>query len=759
MPKSNEEQFVPADKFSVDRAMTPLLEITKKPHFLGSDAHSEVQQFLISEIQKLGLSPHIQEGYNYNPKSKVFTRPSNIVARIPGTEEEGKALLLLSHYDSAAVASFGAADDASGIVTILESVRAFLSTGNKPKNDIIILFTDSEEISLDGAQLFVNEHPWVKNIGLVLNFEARGTGGPSNMILETNQGNSKLIKAFVEANPKFPVASSLMYSVYKLLPNDTDSTVFREVADIDSFFFAFIDEHYNYHTANDAYYNLDRNSLAHQGSYLLPLLHYFSESDLSSLKSEKEHVYFNFPLIKIVHYPFSWIFPILIITTILFLLITFYGISSRNLDLRIIIKGFVPLIGALLITGFFGFFGWKLIQLLYPNYNEIQQGFTYNGHWYIAFFVAVSLSFCFLFYRKKYKKQELSSLFVAPLFFWLIINYVIAVYLKGAAFFIIPVFFGLISFIYLLFKKEANLLFLSILTIPAIFIFAPLIQFFPVGLGLKMIVISCVFTTLLFVLILPVFGFYRRKNSLAILCILASVFFFIKAHSKSSFTENRKKPNSLVYYEDTDKQKSYWLTFDKKLDEWTKQYLGDSLQSASNFIDSASYSKYGINYTYGAKSNFRSFKKSDIILRRDSVIDQKREIIFTIMPERNIHKIEMYSYQTNEFQDVEFNGVQAKHSEVSTYRGEKNPVFVHYYLNNRDSLQVKISTEIHTNPNFKILEYSFDLMSNEELQVIERPKNMMPKPFVLNDAIIIKHDLFIDSLKLDSKDSLELNKN
>jgi Zn-dependent M28 family amino/carboxypeptidase len=40
---------------------------------------------------------------------------------------------------------------------------------------IIILFSDAEELGLNGAALFVTQHKWAKDIGLVLNFEARGS--------------------------------------------------------------------------------------------------------------------------------------------------------------------------------------------------------------------------------------------------------------------------------------------------------------------------------------------------------------------------------------------------------------------------------------------------------------------------------------------------------------------------------------------------------------------------------------------------------
>ena len=755
-PHYEGDETAPASDFSVDRALRPLSEISKKPHYLGSEGHEEVRRILISELRKLGLEPHIQKGFSLNPESKTLDKPINIVARLKGSED-GKALLLLSHYDSALVPSFGASDAGSGVVTILESVRAYLASRQLPKNDIIILFSDAEEIGLDGAKLFVNEHPWAKNVGLVLNFEARGSSGPSNMILETNGGNAKLVKEFIAANTDFPVASSLMYSVYKMLPNDTDSTIFREDGDIPSFFFAFIDSHFNYHTANDTFYNLSRNSLAHQGSYLLPLLHYFADADLSNLKAETDDVYVNLPLVKMVSYPFSWILPMLILAGLLFLFLIFYGFHKRKLNGKMIALGFVPLLLSLIICGIAGVFGWKLILALYPQYLEIQQGFTYNGHWYIAFFVFLSLAITFAIYKKFTNKFNEPPYYLAPLLFWLLINVAVFIFLKGAAFFIIPVFFALLSFFVMLRQERPNLLAMALLAVPALFLFAPLIQFFPVGLGLKMLVISCVFTVLLFGLLWPVFGYYKMKGLLSTVCLLLAILFFGIAHSKSDFSEERRKPNSLVYYKDADADKTYWLTYDKEIDEWTRQYLGENPEDASKILGDVAYNKYGTKFSLANRAPQKTIPNFEVILEADSLVENLRKVMFTIVSKRKVNKIDLYAENT-EFQSLIFNGKEMPASRISEdYRGTRNSALINYYVSENDSLKVQFSVAKEAPVTFKVMEYSFDLMEDAQFNIPKRPDYTMPKPFVITDAVAVKRTFSVDSLRLKARDTLPIN--
>lgn len=754
MPQKGTSASIPETEFSTDRALIPLKEISKAPHYYGSGEHKRVGTFLENELKKLGMETQTQEGFVLNPEEKKLVKPKNIIGRFKGSGE-GKALLLLSHYDSALVPSYGASDAGSGVATILESLRAYLADGRTPKNDIIVLFSDCEEISLGGASLFVNEHPWAKDVGFVMNFEARGSGGPSVMILESNAGNSKLVDAFIDANPEYPVASSLMYSVYKILPNSTDSTVFRVDGDIDSFFFAFIDDHFDYHTANDTVENLDIESLQHQGSYLLPLLSYFADADLSNLKAEEDQVYVNMPLIKMISYPFSWILPMVVIAAVVLIVLIFFGIKKDKIDARGIGKGFIPLMVSLILSGLIGFYGWQLLLKVYPQYEEVLHGFKYNGHSYIAFFVFLSLAILFWAYRKFTEKEKVASVFVAPIILWMLINTIVLVYLKGAGFFIIPVFFGLLSLWVLIRQEKPNLLLMALLSAPAIFILAPLIQFFPVALGSKMAVIGCVFTVLLFGLLLPVFGHYKNKKFLSILCFLFALVFLVSAHFKSDFSETRQKPNSLIYYQDADTQKAYWMTYDKILDSWTKGYLGENPNEPSKEIAMVPTSKYNSGYTYTSEAPLKEIQSFDTTLNMDTIIEGDRKVSFTIFPKRKTNKIDLYANKDISFKSLEYNGNKLPLDSIdSLYRERKSDELLQYFLSNNDSLEVSFSIEKDTPVSFTAIEYSYDLMSNPEFTINKRPKDMMPKPFVVTDAIAIKKIININSMTRKTQDTL-----
>lgn len=728
LPHYNPDEVVVDTEFSTNRALQHVKEISKEPHGVGFPAHTTVRNYITNELKNLGLETSLQEGYTSGDWGNL-SKAENILARIKGSES-GKALLLLSHYDSSPHSSHGASDAGSGVATILESVRAFLKTNTTPKNDIIILISDAEELGLNGADLFVDKHEWLKDVGLVLNFEARGSGGPSYMLMETNKGNSKLISEFIAANPEFPVANSLAYSIYKMLPNDTDLTVFREEGDVEGFNFAFIDDHFDYHTAMDNYERLDRKTLAHQGSYLMPLLIHFSNADLTNLKSLDDNVYFNVPFFKMVSYPFTWIMPMLILAIIFFIILLISGFKKKVLKGKDILKGFIPVLFTLIINGIVGYYSWTFLKWVYPAYNDILHGFTYNGHAYILAFTLFSLGTCFYAYYR-FKVIKTANLLVAPFIIWILICGLVAIYLKGAAFFIIPLYSFLVAFYVHINQKNPNPFLLVFLGIPALFIFAPLVQMFPVGLGLKMMVASTLLTTLIFFLLLPLVTKYRKKGALAFLSFLLFAGLMVSAHMNSSFSKERPKPTSLLYVLNVDDDEAMWATYEHQLSDWTSQYITKKVVD-NKLTKKVISSKYGSNFTYTNDAPLKNVPKPTIEVQLDTVINAIRNIRLCITPNRPINRLELF---TNDIDVLKANVNGVELSEHFLQNRNSGRLITNYIS---DKNYTDITLEVPKDKEFEltIYEASNDLLDNALFTIPERKEDQIPMPFVLNDAIL-----------------------
>ncbi|WP_372793727.1 M28 family peptidase [Lutibacter sp.] len=743
MPSGAVKNQVKKTEFSTERALSHLKKITKKPHFTGTFEHKLVRNYIVSQLKELGLQVEIQEQVAVNRKWRAATNTKNILARIKGTEK-GKALLLLSHYDSNPHSSLGASDAGSGVVVILEGVRAFLAQNQQPKNDIIICISDAEELGLLGANAFVNYHPWAKDVGLVLNFEARGSGGPSYILLETNGGNKKLIEAFSNANTPYPVGNSLMYSIYKMLPNDTDLTVFREDGDIDGYNFAFIDDHFDYHTEQDSYERLDLNTLNHQASYLTATLNYFSNNPLENLKSQDDDVYFNFPYFGLVFYPFSWVIPLFIICGVLFFALLIIGISKKKLTIQGILKGFVPFTLSLVIAPLITFFGWKLLLKIHPQYEDILHGFTYNGYYYIAAFIAITLAICFWFYKGFFKKRTAQDLLIAPLFFWLIINGGIAFYLQGSAFFIIPVIISLVILsvlIFLDFERE-KIIFFTILSVPVLLIFSPLLKMLPVGLALKMLAISAIFTVLLFGFLVPVFQHYKKHKNISRLFLLIGVLALITASFYASYSIDRKQPNSILYVIDANKNEAYWASYNLEVDEFTKQFLGEN-PTKGNYDENTIASKYNTSIKLHTKAKVLNLKKPLIKIVSDTIINNERKIGVSILSLRNAHKIELLTNIPIDFKSFKINeqAVSTKLGSENLFSIDNGTIMSYYRTKENEIINIEFVVDQNQKIDIDILETKFDLFTNPAFNIRSRSEIMMPMPFVLNDATVIKTNI------------------
>jgi hypothetical protein len=329
--------------FSADRALVYLNAFATAPHPIGSAEHDRVRDYLVSQLTGLGLAPEVQRATGVTPRYEVAGTVENIVGRLKGTSGAPDAVALVAHYDSVP-AGPGAGDDGAGVAALLETLRA-LRAGPPLRNDILFVITDGEEDGLLGASAFVAENASAKDVRVVVNFEARGNAGESQMF-ETSVGNGRLVQIFAQAAPH-PSGSSLTYEIYKHMPNDTDMTVFKK-AGAAGLNFAFIGHWEAYHTPLDNPQMLDRGSLQQHGESALSLARSLGNTDLTQLE-DRDSVYFSLPGSLFVHYSSRFLWPLVLLSGVLLFGAIFYANGAWQTSLLSIFGSFFIHIVLLLV--------------------------------------------------------------------------------------------------------------------------------------------------------------------------------------------------------------------------------------------------------------------------------------------------------------------------------------------------------------------------------------------------------------------------
>jgi len=287
IPPAPKPANVPATDFSAIRAWDALRRILGPdvPHPVGSPADDDVRARIVDELTRLGYRPQVQTGFACGTLGSCAT-VNNVVARLDGYEP-GPAVLLAAHYDSVP-AGPGDSDDGTGVASILEIARALKSLP-APRHSVIFLLDEGEEAGLLGAQAFVDSNPWAKDVRAVVNLDARGTSGPS-LMFETGSANRWAVGLFARHTAR-PATSSIFYTVYQYIPNDTDFTVFK-TADYQGLNFAFIGSEKLYHTPLDNSANVNLASLQHQGQNGLQGVVAVANADLANLPNQ-DAVFFD----------------------------------------------------------------------------------------------------------------------------------------------------------------------------------------------------------------------------------------------------------------------------------------------------------------------------------------------------------------------------------------------------------------------------------------------------------------------------------
>ncbi|HET7840423.1 MAG TPA: M20/M25/M40 family metallo-hydrolase [Terriglobia bacterium] len=585
----------PATEFSAARAMEQLRVIAARPHPTGSPENDVVRDDLLKQLTALGLDPQVQTTTVVRYESKwrgpaVAATVHNIAARLKGTGSalapdppQSKALMLAAHYDSVASGP-GASDDGSGTATLLETARA-LEAGPPLKNDVIFLFTDAEELGMLGAQAFVEEHPWTKDVGLAMNFEARGTCGPVAMF-ETSDENSRLIDDFAAAAPH-PVTSSLMYEAYKMLPNDTDLSVFKQ-AGMAGLNFAYVGCWPRYHTMGDSLENISPRSLQHDGDFAVALAERFGNTDLTGLGPSSDGqpgprkanaIYFSL-FGATIHYPARWALPLALIAVVLFLAALAWGARKGRVGLRGIFVATLlwPLAAA--ACAFLPQALWTTLRKM-GFASLLPYGMAYNGGLYTVGFVALAVALFAAIYIFASRRAGVENLAAGALVWWALLELATVLLAPGATFVLVwPLLLAALALgVDFLLKgkpgEPRRALIWALPSAAAILLWVPLIYLLMELFETSGLVVITLLICLLLGLLVPYLRVISSADAwpLPIAASGIAAGFILIAMAASGFNATHARADNAFYIEDADTNQGLWASTDLMPDAWTRKFL------------------------------------------------------------------------------------------------------------------------------------------------------------------------------------------
>lgn len=800
--------------FSADRAFTYIQKVAKLPHPTGSAAHDSVRNFIVSQARTMGYQTEIQSTTFVNDgKTPQIAFLENVLVRVKGKNSPLNPILLDSvlvnsqnskdsvssdstlnitdvanakntiliacHYDSRSNAA-GAADDGAAVGAILEIMDMLKAkVNNQPfENDIIFLFSDGEEIDLLGAQAFMEQHPWAKEIGVAFNFEARGAGGMS-ILFETSDKNQNLLlhtqNAFKQAGEKGKLrafGTSFANLVYQNMPNGTDASVFGE-NNVPFLNFAFIGKHTHYHTPLDIPQNLDKRSLQQHGDYMLALIRYFG--DLKNLKTEitaeKNATFLGVPgdifkgklfdgkilVVDIHQQHLEWsIYGMLVFFTLLFLS------GLRYWSWKLVFGSFFGYLLIVLTIGGLATLLWKGILMTHSAYTWMPYGTTYFAFEYQIAFALIFIGLSLLAYSLFFRSKTPASVLLGALPFWIGLSALtvfgknwIGMDLSPAAYlFVIPTWSMLVAWFYLLFRNNADYLnpfdtiIILSLSVPTIYIFFPVLSIVPEALEAVNVGGFVLYGFALMALIIALLGGFlvplmqlltqSWRWSLSLFLMMIGIGILFWGALEANFTAEKPKPNSIFYLYNLDENAQTWISYDEERDNFTKQFLNDSATFDSipkglyprrtknisgnwNFLQEMKIVKLDSSFNFAAPL---------LSLVSDSMVnDTTYRYKISIKPARQGEWIQIHSPTLeavwSDTTRIPFVGIDKTYKNISIWALPDSGAII------------DLETS-QPNPEFWISEIKYGLQEVDKLIKTKRENNMMAAPYPYSESVIIQ---------------------
>jgi hypothetical protein len=724
----------PAAEFASGRAMDHIKKIARRPHPIGSDEHAVVRDYILGELTGLGLTPEVQKSSVVGQDGRgsyVAAEVQNVIGRIKGSEG-AQTVLLACHYDSE-VNSPGASDDGAGIATLLEVIRT-LKTGPPLKNDTMFLFTDGEEIGLLGATAFIDEHPCAKDVAVVLNFEARGIGGPSIMF-ETSDGNGWLVGELARALPH-PVANSLTYDLYRLLPNSTDLTIFKNRG-LRGLNFAYISGLSSYHTARDSYENIDERSLQSHGTSALALTRHFGNLSVWPARADNA-VYFDLFSATLISYSGRLVLPLAALGLLSFAALVIIGLRMKRLTIKGITFGAAGFLLNVIAVGVVMIAVWQTIRMISRN----PMGGDYHAALYAIGFLALTVALTgalLIWFRRK---TRMENLIVGALFWWVVVMVLFCLGVPGGSYlFTWPLLFmlpalGAVFISRAELRSPKSMMLLAAPMLAGTILIAPLISLLIAGFGMMvgwLVMILVVFLLVLYGAHLDLLTAERRWV-LPVVSGLLGLALVIAGLGASKTSVDHPRFDHLFYALDVDTGKAIWGSADRKTDEWTAQFFSSGAERA----DLAGYFPWLRGTILKGDAPILPLAGPSVIVIDDRTEEGHRALRLRVTSPRQAETIAVYWKRELELNGLAVNGKRVAEESFESAKRSAGYRGVSYFGLPKDGIELKLEIKSAGPVELKIEDRSSSLPATQRR---ERPDYIVASPLPYSDCTVVTRSM------------------
>lgn len=564
----------PADTFSAARATAHVREIAAAPRPSGSAAHTQAREYLVRTLTALGIDTRVHTGAAASHRPDLSPtgadsryaglRLENVVARIPGTAST-RPVALVTHYDSTE-AGPGANDAGVPVSVLLETARA-LRTGPPPRNDVLLVFTDAEESGLLGAQALVDTPGVLPPDAVILNFEARGSRGPS-LMFEAGPDTAWLVKTLAGEVPGART-DSLLDAAYDYMPNLTDFTVFQE-AGHQGLNLAYLDGYTHYHGTTDTPEQVDPATVQHQGGQALGLARALGSADLARTPAG-DSAYFQ-AAGWFVSYPLGAALPAALVVAGLGLALLLRLRARGVLTLGGTCRGFAVVLGQLLLAAGAAF---ALAPLTASGHEEFAHYYDIGGHGpalagFLVFTLAVGSTLALLARRWAGPREQVAG----AALLWTVLSCVSAVALPGGSHVFIWPALGLLAAAAVLTSRagatvRGRVLAAALGTVPSALLVFPLLPLLTDALGLGLVAAPVAVAALLTALLPGVLPSLPRLLPVTAAVVAVAV---LAGTALLPPEPERRLRADLAYLWDADRRTAHWLSRAPS-DDWSDRFL------------------------------------------------------------------------------------------------------------------------------------------------------------------------------------------